>query len=206
MAITDECMSRDTANKAPSDEEWLLGLSGRIIDHNHGIMDVVMSSYNHLIQQTLPRMINELRPIVWSERNTAGQAMVITINLRLGSIQKPMLTDHQLLLPLQAQQLGRSYNARLLLNVEISIRETGTSESAGRTHQADIHELCVGDIPVLVGSVLCHQPLNRQSGTNACYFVVNGQTKVVVSQPDGGSMPAFETPSDHRNACSTTIP
>lgn len=124
-------------------------------------------------------MVNDLRPIVWSERNgSGGQAMTITIHLRLGNIQKPMLTDNQILLPLQAQQLGRSYNARLLLNIEISIRESGSEN----THQADIHDLCAGDIPVLVGSVLCHQSLNCQSGC-ACYFVVNGQTKVVVSQP-----------------------
>jgi DNA-directed RNA polymerase beta subunit len=174
-----------TVREHTDEEDWLLTLSGRIIDHNHGIMDPVMSSYNNLILQTLPRMINELRPIVWSERNSSGQAMVITINLSLGNIQKPMFTDHQLLLPLQAQQLGRSYNARLLLDVEISIRETGTGDIPGRIHQADIHELCVGEIPVLVGSVLCHQPFNRQSGTNACYFVVNGQSKVVVSHPGG---------------------
>jgi DNA-directed RNA polymerase beta subunit len=146
-----------------------------------------MSSYNHLVQHTLPRMVNELRPIVWSERNLTGQAMSITVQVRLGSIKKPMLTDNQILLPLQAQQMGRSYNARLLLNVDIAIRETAQIGEKANTHQADICDLCVGDIPVLVGSVLCHQSATQSAGGNACYFVVNGQTKVIVSQPVGDS-------------------
>lgn len=147
-----------------------------------------MASYNQLVQHTLPRMVNELRPIVWSERNLTGQAMTIKVQVRLGSIKKPMLTDHQILLPLQAQQLGRSYNARLLLNVDISIRETAPNGEKANVHQADICDLCVGDIPVLVGSVLCHQAVTQSSAGNACYFVVNGQTKVIVSHPGGGSL------------------
>ena len=129
-------------------------------------------------------MVNDLRPIVWSERNHSGQAMTITISMHLGSIQKPMLTDNQILLPLQAQQMGRSYNARLLLNLDISIRETATGDEGANVHQADIRDLCVGEIPVLVGSTLCHQSIKTHGNTcgNACYFVVNGQTKVIVSQ------------------------
>jgi DNA-directed RNA polymerase beta subunit len=129
-------------------------------------------------------MVNDLRPIVWSERNHSGQAMTITIQMHLGSIQKPMLTDNQILLPLQAQQMGRSYNARLLLNLDISIRENTTDDNAANVHQADIRDLCVGEIPVLVGSTLCHQSIKAQGNVcgNACYFVVNGQTKVIVSQ------------------------
>ena len=40
--------------------------------------------------------------------------------------------------------------------------------------QADIQDLCVGEIPVLVGSCLCHQPVQRATcaGAPVSYFIV----------------------------------
>ena len=92
--------------------EWLSLLSGKLIDHGHGLLDVSLASYNHLIKIDLPRMINEMRPIVWSERGSNGSILSVTIQMKFASTQKPMLTESQpqILLPLQAQQLGRSYN------------------------------------------------------------------------------------------------
>ena len=102
--------------------EWLSLLSGKLIDHGHGLLDVSLASYNHLIKIDLPRMINEMRPIVWSERGSNGSILSVTIQMKFASTQKPMLTESQpqILLPLQAQQLGRSYNGRILVRVYFS--------------------------------------------------------------------------------------
>jgi hypothetical protein len=59
-------------------------------------------------------------------------------------VQKPVLPDnpHQTLLPLQAQQLGRSYNGRLMVNVEIVVRDTGGTTDVAPTQ----YEAFVGDL------------------------------------------------------------
>lgn len=179
-----------------------MALSGRLIEHGHGLVDVSLSSYNRLVRQDIPQMIDDMRPIVWSGRTADGRALSVLVKLRFASIQKPMLTENQpqILLPMQAQQLGRSYNGRLLVNVEIGIK-LSTPEEGVHRHDADIRDLCVGEIPVLVGSVMCHQP--PAPGRNVAYFIVNGQNKVIVSRP-GAPRDACGAPAS-RSACSTTI-
>lgn len=139
-----------------------------------------LASYNHFVQHELPRTVNEMRPIVWSERNGTGASLSVTIQMHFASVQRPMVTEHQtqIMLPLQTQQLGRSYTSRLLVNVEIFAKEVVPDGGGPQTHHADIRDLCIGDIPVLVGSCLCHQP---NSG-HMSHFIVNGQNKVIVSQ------------------------
>lgn len=101
-----------------------------------------------------------------------------------------MLNNRQILLPMQAQQLGRSYNGRLLIHVEINVKQTVKGELVHQ-YTADIQDLCVGEVPVLVNSVLCHRPAPVPP---ACFFIahgiqtnepvssVNGQCKVIVSR------------------------
>lgn len=43
------------------------------------------------------------------EKQTDGSSICINIQTKFGKIEKPMLHTNQILLPLQAQQLGRSY-------------------------------------------------------------------------------------------------
>lgn len=196
------------------------------------------------------RQNTELKPIVWSERPSSGGLLSVSVQLRFASVEKPRIGDNgnRILMPSQAQQLTRSYTGRLLVNVEITVREiappplptpsdasaTPRSPDGGaaddlmevdnqqppgkdeepvatqpppppvpRVHQADIRDLCIGDIPILVllvvragfpyrttrpppGSVLCHQPVpphcRSTAATNAAYFIVNGQSKVIVAQ------------------------
>ena len=72
---------------------------------------------------TLPER-NELRPIVWVEKQEANSSLCISIQTRFSAVEKPMLHTSQLMLPLQAQQLGRSYNGRLLVHLEIVVKQT----------------------------------------------------------------------------------
>ena len=148
----------------------------------------------HLVQEELPRIVNDLRPIVWVEKQGEGSSLCLTIRTRFASVEKPMLHSNQILLPLQAQQLNRSYNGRLLLNVEIIVKQI-TNNDVIQQYAADVQDLCVGigcfffwrrhpteEIPVLVGSCLCH----RRANDNMCFFIVNGQCKVIVSQEQFG--------------------
>jgi hypothetical protein len=93
-------------------------------------------------------------------------------------MEKPMLNASQLMLPLQAQQLARSYNGRMLVHVEITVKQTVDAQpddgarlpaapnQVVQQFAADIHDMCMGEIPILVGSSLCHRP----AGAQACYF------------------------------------
>ena len=67
------------------------------------------SKYNrkHLVQEELPRIVNDLRPIVWVEKQGEGSSLCLTIRTRFASVERPMLHPNQILLPLQAQQLNR---------------------------------------------------------------------------------------------------
>lgn len=118
---------------------------------------------------------------MWVEKQEANSSLCITIQTRFSAVEKPMLHTSQLMLPLQAQQLGRSYNGRLLVHLEIVVKQTVAAgetprsvcvlPSAGQVVQqfsADIHDMCVGEVPVLVGSCLCHRP----PGALSCYFIV----------------------------------
>ena len=46
------------------------------MDHNYGLLDISLTSYNHLVREELPRMINEMRPIVWSEPGDCSCARI----------------------------------------------------------------------------------------------------------------------------------
>lgn len=174
-------------------------LAARLIDHGHGLLDISMASYNFMVQEEIPTLINDLRPIVWVEKPGDGSTLCLTIRTRFASLGKPMLNANQILLPLQAQQLdpapvcwwwsankrepavGRSYTGRLLVNVEISVKQT-LHRVVVQQQVADIKDLCIGEIPILVGSVLCHQRHRTGDASPSCFFVNNGQAKVIVSQ------------------------
>ena len=65
-----------------------------------------------------------MRPIVWSERGPNGSALSVNIQTHFASVQRPMLTENQpqILLPLQAQQLGRSCPGESLSPLNLPVR------------------------------------------------------------------------------------
>ena len=193
-------------------------LAGQLINHGHGLLDIAMASYNYFVEEELPRMVNELRPIVWVEKQD-NVWLSINIQTHFTCVEKPMLNPSQIILPLQAQQLGRSYTGRLLVHVEVrtvaadatkrswcgsvsskrwQARSCSSSLPISTNRPAVTHparrapNLCIGDVPVLVGSCLCHNP----TGSLSSYFIVivgccgythpmpspNCQCKMIVSQ------------------------
>lgn len=169
------------------DDNSLRDLAARLIETDLGILDVSLSSYNHLVVYEIPRMVNELRPIVWSERSNTGTSLVLTVTMRFGRLEKPRINENQILHPVYALQLCKSYNSRLMINVDILVKQCNNDGSI-LTQQAEIRDLCIGEIPVLLGSALCHKPITgRVQPGEACYFIVNGGPKVIVSQERPGT-------------------
>ena len=91
--------------------------------------------------------VSELRPVVWSERGGGTRSLSLGIHIRFCGLRKPQLTESHTLQASQAQMLSRSYNARLLVNIEINVKRTDTKTGEVTLHQADIPELCIGEIP-----------------------------------------------------------
>ena len=114
-----------------------------------------------------------------------------------------MLNPSQIVLPLQAQQLGRSCLRgrpppapapphRPPARARGDPRQADGGGPGGpavrRRHPQSLHgpgpppsgpSLRIGEVPILVGSALCHRP----NGSLSSYFIVNGQCKVIVSRP-----------------------
>lgn len=63
------------------------------------------------------------------------------------------------------------------VNVEIAIRCCAGADAETMLHRADIQDLSVGEIPILVGSALCHQPVGTARVGTAGFFIVNGQNE-----------------------------
>lgn len=159
-------------------------LAGRLIDHGWGILDVALSSYNHLVVYEIPRMINDLRPIVWSERSSESGNLTMTLSIRFGRLERPQLHENQVLQPSHALHLCRPYNSRVIIHIDIQIRHVAP-DGTTNLQQSEICDLCIGEIPVLVGSVLCHRSIALDCGPqagDACYFIVNGSPKVIVNR------------------------
>ena len=124
----------------------------QLINYGDGLLDIAMASYNYFVQEELPRMINELRPIVWVIGVGGGSLsshtavpekqdntwLSINIQTHFTCVEKPMLNPSQIILPLQAQQLGRSYTGRLLVHVEIGVKQTVAGQVV-QQFAADIH-------------------------------------------------------------------
>jgi hypothetical protein len=55
-------------------------------------------------------------------------------------------------------------------NVPGRVKEVKASGEPSQLYQADIQDLCIGDIPILVGSCLCHQGVTPSQP--AAYFIV----------------------------------
>lgn len=132
--------------------------------------------HNHLVECEIPRMINELRPIVWTERSNEDGNLTMSLTIRFGRLEKPQLHENQVLQPSHALHLCRPYNSRVIIHIDIQIRHVQPDETT-TIQQSEITDLCIGEIPVLVGSVLCHKRIVPDSSLHAgesCYFIVNG--------------------------------
>lgn len=126
----------------PTDKD-VARLAARLIDHGHGLLDISMASYDFMVQEEIPNLINDLRPIVWVEKLADASTLCLSIRTRFASLCRPMLNANQILLPMQAQQLGKSYTGRLLVNVEISVKQT-VNRQVVQQQVADIKDLWAG--------------------------------------------------------------
>lgn len=97
----------------------------------------------------------------WSrvQRGANGAFLSVTILMYFAAVEKPRLTEGQIMLPVQCQQFARSclwclsacgawqshtqcHNGRLLINVDIIIRDAASDDKPGQVHQAEIRDLC----------------------------------------------------------------
>lgn len=67
MSIMDRLTDNEGRRyRPPTDrpEDRFLRLSARAVDYGHGLLDIAVASYDYFVLEELPRILNELRPIV----------------------------------------------------------------------------------------------------------------------------------------------
>ena len=165
-----------------------------------------MEGYNYFVE-TLPDHIAMMRPITWTERQTNKGRQVqkntrITLQINYRTIIKPVRSH------IDAMLLGKSYDARLMVDVHMQVNSHGDGDSEVPTQTSNRiievcmcvilclfpvilislfsffvlfpQNVCLGNIPVMVGSNLCIQGAHADDDNG--YFVVQGQPKVLVTQ------------------------
>ena len=112
----------------------------KLVDHGYGLLDVTLASYNHLIRYELPRMINEMRPIVWSEKGADGRALSVMVQMKFASVQKPMLTESHpdWLLHMHRASLLQTTNNVAIASTTIRPRAVYNKHSGSALHR-DFH-------------------------------------------------------------------
>jgi DNA-directed RNA polymerase subunit B" len=139
-----------------------------------------LDSYNEFANNKIHRIIEEMREI---ETNKEG----CVIKLHKIRLELPVVTEadgsKRPILPMEARLRNRTYAAPLFL--EMSMLESGVEK--------DRDEVYIGDLPVMIGSDICHlKGMNHDELIKAGedpyeqggYFIVNGSEKVLVAIED----------------------
>ena len=116
-----------------------------------------MEGYNYFVE-TLPDHIAMMRPITWTERQTNKGRQVqkntrITLQINYRTIIKPVRSH------IDAMSLGKSYDARLMVDVHMQVNSHGDGDSEVPTQTSNrIIEVCMCVIlclfPVILISLL----------------------------------------------------
>ena len=139
-----------------------------------------LDSYNEFVDHKIHKIIEEMKEI---ETNKEG----CIIKLHKIRMEMPVATEadgsKRIILPMEARLRNRTYAAPIFL--EMSMLEDGVEK--------DRDEVYIGDMPVMLGSNICHlkglspdeliksgEDPYEQGG----YFIINGSEKVLVSVED----------------------
>lgn len=130
-----------------------------------------LESFNVFLS-CLPEQINNLRPIMWTERQPMGIGQMqmgthIELHMKFKEIAKPDFP------PMLTMTLQNSYHGSLYVDLYI-----GVTTKTGEIYETVIENITLGMVPIMVGSTACHTPNTEDSG----FFIVQGQPKVLITQ------------------------
>ena len=158
----------------------------KYFNKKHVLTDHQISSYNHLIDETLPNILNQIFPIVVSDFNETIHS--IAINLKKITTQNPNYVENngssKIMTPQIARLRNDTYSLSILLNLDVTltIKENDTITELKPT---ELTNVLLGKIPIVVKSKYC---ITNTMDCDECpndpggYVIINGNEKVIISQ------------------------
>ena len=155
-------------------------------DKKHALTDHQISSYDHLIDELLPNILNQTFPIVIKDLNEKFSS--IKMELVNITTQTPYYVENngssKIMTPEIARLRNDTYSLSILLDLDItlSIKEENCVTLLPTIH---LKNVLLGRIPIVVkskycvtNSIECGECCNDPGG----YVIINGNEKVIISQ------------------------
>lgn len=152
----------------------------RMFVHQH-------ESYNNMIESTIPALMMHGMPITVKDQKDAPTDEY-TFRIVSCGMSKPVSFQtgqgHLPMLPSEARNRDLTYAAPLYIDTVYTHRQ-------GKDTKVHHDRICVGKIPVMVGSKWCHlygRSRSERAAMNECpldrggYFIIKGSEKVIISQ------------------------
>ncbi len=153
-----------------------------------GFLSHQIESYNNFVEELIPRVI-EQNPLV--EIFDAHQKRVITVHFGSPFFTSPSFTEKdnekRQIYPSEARYRGMTYQSAMYIDITVK----KYNDDKQKPEKTKYKKVLIGKIPVMVGSNLCNLHMldkkdyfrveecpENLGGT----FIINGGTKVVVSQ------------------------
>ena len=150
-------------------------------------------SFNNMIESTIPSLMRHGMPIKVSDDGNEHSFKILSCGM-----SKPVLYQNGQgylpMLPSEARNRDLTYAAPLYIDFEYSFNSENTVIE---------RRICVGKIPIMLGSKYCHlygRSKSERTALNECpcdrggYFIVKGSEKVIISQerPVENTISCFE--------------
>ena len=129
---------------------------GKYFNKKHVLTDHQISSYNHLIDEILPNILNQIFPITVNDFNDKVQS--IQLNLTKITTQTPYYVENngssKIMTPQIARLRNDTYSLSILINlsVELTIKEEDNNTILPNT---ELTNVLLGKIPIIVKSKYC---------------------------------------------------
>jgi DNA-directed RNA polymerase II subunit RPB2 len=158
----------------------------KYFNKKHVLTDHQISSYNHLIDEILPNILNQIFPIVVTEFNETIHS--ITINLTKITTQTPHYVENngssKIMTPQIARLRNDTYSLSILMDLDVilSVKEGDNITELTPNHLTNV---LLGKIPIVVKSKYC---VTNSMDCGECpndpggYVIINGNEKVIISQ------------------------
>ena len=145
-----------------------------------------LSSFNNMMDTIIPMHMQHKMPLVVNSKTASWKFRIVRCGM-----SKPVQYQkqgYQPMLPSEARNRNLTYAAPLFVDYEFVFTN---SESPGMDIKVVETRVCVGKIPIMVGSKYCHlygRSRSERVALNECpndrggYFIISGSEKVIVSQ------------------------
>lgn len=164
-----------------------------------------LESFNNMVDSTIPALMMHNMPIKVTDSKTSDAPVSDERSLRIlrCGISKPILHQtgqgYRPMFPEEARIRNLTYAAPLYMDFEY------VHKSGDKVERVVETKVCVGKIPIMVGSKYCHlygRSKTERAALNECpydrggYFIIKGSEKAIISQerPVENIISCFEEP------------